>query len=83
MYAAYTLTKDELNQDFIDRLKNMITGNQVYLTIENYDETEYLMNSPKNKEHLSKAIEYVDSGKPLIEVPIEKIIEAANEKNSI
>ena len=83
MYATYTLTKDELNFEFIENLKKLITGNQVQLSIESYDETEYLMRLPKNREFLLKAIDNVENGGKLITVPIEEIERLINETNNI
>ena len=66
MYATYTLTKDELNYEFLDNLKKLVNGNQIHLSIESYDETEYLMRSPKNRDILLERIKYVEDGGELI-----------------
>ena len=73
MYATYTLTKDELNFEFIENLKKLITGNQVQLSFESYEETEYLMRSPKNRDILLERIKYVEDGGELIRLTNEEL----------
>lgn len=81
MYATYTLTKDEFNYEFLDNLKKMLNGSQIHLSVECYDETEYLMRSPKNHEHLMRAIRNANNNENLIEVPFEDILRVANEED--
>ncbi len=81
MHATYTLTKDELNYEFLDNLKKMLDDGEIRLTVENYDETEYLMRSGKNHEHLMKGINDTNSNKNLIEVPFEDIFKTSNEED--
>ncbi|MFA6569871.1 MAG: hypothetical protein WCT77_01405 [Bacteroidota bacterium] len=81
MHALYTLTKDELNYEFLDNLKKMITGNEIQISIESYDDTQYLMKSEKNREHLAKALYNVDNNINIVEVPFEDILKEANEEN--
>jgi len=73
MYATYTLKKDELNLEFIENLKKLIPTDEVLLSVESYDETEYLMDSPKNREILLERIKYVEEGKDLVEVSQEEL----------
>ena len=79
MYATYTLTKDELNLDFIEGIKKLSGGSKMHITIENYDETEYLMKSPKNHEMLLRSIKNAQNRENLIEIPIEEIEKNSNE----
>jgi hypothetical protein len=83
MYATYTLTEDELNLDFLEGVKKMFNGSQIRLTIENFDETEYLMRSERNHQFLMESIKNVNERKNLIEIPIGEIEKALNETNSI
>ena len=80
MYATYTLKKEELNSEFIENIKKMITTDEILLSVESYDETEYLMKSPRNREILLERIKYVEDGKDLIDVPFEEILKNSNEK---
>ena len=81
MFATYTLTKDELNYEFLDNLKKMLDEGEIRLTVEHLDETEYLMKSESNREHLSRGINDVNNNRNLVEVPYEKILKTANEKD--
>ncbi|ROL58101.1 hypothetical protein D9V86_11840 [Bacteroidetes/Chlorobi group bacterium ChocPot_Mid] len=81
MYATYTLKKDELNLEFIENLKKMIPTDQVVISVESYDETDYLRHSKKNHEILMESIKNVEQNKNLIEVPFDEILKAANEKD--
>lgn len=81
MQATYTLTKDELNYEFLDNLKKMFDEGEIRLTVENFDETEYLMKSGKNHEHLINGINDVNKNKNLIEVPFDDILKTANEED--
>ena len=81
MYATYILTKDELNYEFLDNLKKMLNGSEIYLSVECLDETEYLMKSEKNHERLIQSINNANSNKNLIEVPFDDILRAANEED--
>ncbi|MBI5326391.1 MAG: hypothetical protein HZB41_14155 [Ignavibacteriae bacterium] len=80
MLATYTLTNDELNYEFLDNLKKMFNEGEIRLTIEHLDETEYLMKSEKNREHLARAIDDVNNRRNLVEVPYEEILKTANEE---
>ena len=81
MHATYTLTKDELNYEFLENLKKMFDEGEIRLTVEHLDETEYLMKSGKNHEHLVKGISDVIDNRNLIEVPFEEILKTANEED--
>lgn len=54
MQSTFTLTKDELNIDFIKGLKKIFKGNVLDITVSDNadtseDETEYLPGNPANK----------------------------------
>ncbi|MBM2817184.1 MAG: hypothetical protein HW421_3946 [Ignavibacteria bacterium] len=83
MYATYTLTKEELTYEFLDNLKKMFNEGSLQITVENFDETDYLMRSPKNREYLLKSIQNVKEGKNLITVPIEEIERQISETDNI
>ncbi len=67
MQASYRLKAEELTEDFINKLKNMYSYEDVdiEITIEkSEDETEHLMRYKANREHLLNAVEEVRQGKP-------------------
>ena len=67
METTYKLNVRELTPDFITTIQNMYLNRNIEITIrEELDETEYLMSSPANREHLLKAIKNVEDGKNII-----------------
>lgn len=61
----------ELNGDFLERIKSMFKGKKVEVIIteaDGMDETEYLMSSAANREHLDRAIADIRDGKNVVEV---------------
>ncbi|OGU13370.1 MAG: hypothetical protein A2X61_14815 [Ignavibacteria bacterium GWB2_35_12] len=72
MHATYQINADELNFDFFQSVKDTFKGKEIEISIMDFDETEYLLRSPKNKEILLQRIKDVEEGKNLIEVPIEE-----------
>ncbi|MBM2815730.1 MAG: hypothetical protein HW421_2492 [Ignavibacteria bacterium] len=66
MQATFTLTEDELNLKFLDTLRKMMNGGTIRLTVDFFDETDYLMSSPKNKKILIKRLKDIDNGIELV-----------------
>jgi hypothetical protein len=65
MQASYRLKPEELTAEFIQKLKAMYFDKNVDIEInvgQAEDETEYLMKSRVNREHLLNAIEEVRQG---------------------
>jgi hypothetical protein len=81
MFATYTLTKEELDIKFIENIKNTFDSNEIVISVESFDETEYLKHSKRNYELLLNSIKNAGENKNLIEVPFEEILKAANESN--
>jgi antitoxin YefM len=73
MYTIYKLRADELDQGFLDTLKQQFQGREIEIAIceaadSAEDETAYLLRSPANRERLLKAMENVAQGQNLVEV---------------
>ena len=71
MMTSYTLPAEELNEAFMQKLRKSFSGKNVEITvteIDDIDDTEYLLQSQANREHLLRAIKDVEEGKNLIEV---------------
>jgi hypothetical protein len=47
MQATYRLTKEELNENFLESIKRLFDSDNFTITIKTNDETEYLMKSPE------------------------------------
>jgi len=77
MYATYTLNKNEITPQFIEGILNVFDSNKVRLTIEKYDETEYLLSSPNDRTKLLESIKNVENNVNLIELPYEELEKSA------
>jgi antitoxin YefM len=70
MYTLFKLRADELDQRFLDTLKQQFQGREIEIAVTETadsaeDETAYLLRSPANRERLLKAIENVAQGQNL------------------
>jgi PHD/YefM family antitoxin component YafN of YafNO toxin-antitoxin module len=74
MESIYRVRTDELNQDFITILKKSYPNKEIEITVaEVMDETEYLLSSPANRQHLENAIKNIESHTNLVSIPLEKL----------
>ncbi|TAL67666.1 MAG: hypothetical protein EPN82_13550 [Bacteroidetes bacterium] len=78
MLTSYTMNADELPGNFVDIVKESYKGKKIEITISEYDETDYLLHSPKNKEILLKSVKNINKRKNLVEVPLKQIEKSAN-----
>jgi len=60
MNAIYQGKADELDQNFIESVKAAFKDKEIEITVYERDETEYLLRSPANREHLLRAIADVE-----------------------
>jgi tRNA G18 (ribose-2'-O)-methylase SpoU len=74
MQTTYRLRADELSADIIKALKNTYHSREIVITVdEAQDETEYLLSSPANREHLLAAIDDVRNNRNLVTMPLESL----------
>ena len=66
MYTTYQLNTDDLNTDFIDILKATYKNKNIEIAVYCIDETEYLLNSPRNREILLQRVDDVKHSKNII-----------------
>ena len=66
MYTIYRLNADELDGKFLESLKSAFGHKQIEIAVSEADETDYLLRSPVNREHLLKAVADVDAGRSLV-----------------
>ena len=91
MQSVYRLHTDELDERLLNSIKLLFEDKMIEIKITDVnssaqngnghttyemDETDYLLSSPANRKRLLAAIDYVNSGKPLIEVNIDELINA-------
>ena len=64
MVTTYRLNVNELSMELLNSIKALFKDKDIEITVsEPMDETEYLLESPANSEHLRKAIESIADGK--------------------
>jgi hypothetical protein len=63
METTYRLNTRELGSSFINSLKHAYPDQNVEILVREQDETEYLLSSPANREHLEKSSQEVERGK--------------------
>ena len=74
MYSTYRLQADELSTDFVKAVKEVYQHRQIEIIVQEVqDETEYLLSSKANREHLLRAIENVKNHTNLVQVELEDI----------
>jgi antitoxin YefM len=66
MFTIYHANADELDAQFLDSVKTAFKHKQVEITVSEADETEYLLRSPANRQHLEKALADVASGRNIV-----------------
>jgi len=65
MYTIYRLNADELDSKFLESLKSAFGHKEIEIAVSEADETDYLLRSPANREHLLKALADVEAGRNL------------------
>lgn len=78
MYALYKLRADELDQQFLDTLKQQFHDREIEIAVSEAadnpeDETAYLLRSPANRERLLRAIDNVAKGRDLEVVDLDDL----------
>lgn len=63
MKSTFILNADELNGDFTKAVKALFKGRKVSITVNaEFDETEYLMSTKANKQHLRESLKQFKEG---------------------
>ena len=74
MYSTYRLQADELTEQFVAAIKRTYQHRNIEIIVQEVeDETEYLMSSAVNREHLLKSIENVEGRKKLVQVQMDSL----------
>ena len=73
MYTTYRLKASELDKKFIDSVKAQYRNKEIEITVNEIDETEYLLSSQKNRERLLESIDNVKNKRNLREIDLDEI----------
>jgi len=74
MSTTYRVNANDLDEKFLDNLKNLFRDKQIEIHVVEEDVTEYATSTAANRDRLLKAIEDIESGKELIKVDIDKLL---------
>jgi hypothetical protein len=66
MQTALQIDADELDEKFVDSIKALFKHKKIEITVNELDETDYLLRSTENREHLLGAAEDVGAGRNLV-----------------
>ncbi|MBI3194985.1 MAG: hypothetical protein HYZ34_11060 [Ignavibacteriae bacterium] len=66
MTTIYRLNAQELDGSFLESIKQAFQNKNIEIAVSETDETEYLLRSPNNRQHLLEAIEDVAQGKNIV-----------------
>ncbi|HEX8844929.1 MAG TPA: hypothetical protein VF791_09815 [Pyrinomonadaceae bacterium] len=66
MDAIYRVKADELDQRFLDALKELFKDKEIEIAVYERDETAYLLRSPANREHLLRAVADVETAQNIV-----------------
>ena len=69
MQSTYRIHADELTDDLVQAIKVAYRDREIEIIIsDDVDETDYLMSTPANRDHLLRAIENINNHTNLIQM---------------
>ena len=66
MDATFLLNADELDEQFLQGLKQTFAHRQIEISVRESDETSYLLRSTANRNHLLEAVADVEAGRNVV-----------------
>lgn len=74
MYSTYRLKADELSNNILKSIKSAFQHKEIEIIIQDVqDETEYLLSTNANREHLLKAVKDINNNENLVNVKMEDL----------
>ena len=83
METIYRLNTRELEHSFINSLQAAYPDQDIEIMVRERNETEYLLDSPANREHLFKSIENASQGKIVTFENIKQAMQRAEKATEI
>lgn len=76
MESTFRINANELDMDFINKIKTLFKGKNLEVVIQvQEEETDYLLKTKANKKHLLKAVSDINKNKNLKTLDISKLRE--------
>lgn len=66
MNAIFRLDEEELDESFLQGLKQTFAKKRLEIVVREEDETEYLLSSPANRRELLEALADLEAGKNVV-----------------
>jgi len=79
MVTTYRLNTKELESRFIDSIKTAYPDQFVEIQVREQDETEYLLDTPANRQRMERIIEESAQGKHITFETLEQAMQAATQ----
>ena len=73
MSAVYRLKASEIDLSFLEEIKANFGDKEIEITVTEFDETEYLLQSKNNKKRLLQAIKNIKKGKNFVEINLKNL----------
>lgn len=73
MSAIYRLKASEIDLNLLEEIKAKFGDKEVEITVTEFDETEYLLQSRENKERLLKTIKNLKKSKNRVEINLQDL----------
>jgi antitoxin YefM len=71
MQSTYRVRADELTDAFVQALKVTYKDKEIEIVVSDVvDDTDYLLSTQANKEHLLESIKEIESGEGLVSFPL-------------
>ncbi len=74
MTATYRLSADQINTNIIDSIKATFGNNEIELIVHTLDETDHLLSTKANREHLFEALKRSGDSQNVVTVDVKELV---------